>query len=118
MTSAFCTAEACNVFEILKREAQPGLIAINEKRFAEARQALSSLRNIVADTKGSVIGAHVDYLNDIFVLERIVEFLLKYVELWEEIINQRFCDSWVSLQDALDLLRLVKRFSHLNIEFF
>ena len=41
-----------------------------------------------------------------------------YGDLWDKIIKQQFSHSWSTLQDALDLLRVIKRFSTIDIGFF
>jgi len=72
----------------------------------------------VNDERTAAGTAEEQYLNDLFVLDRYVDLLFKYGELWQRIRDGQFSDSWCSLQDCLDLLRLIKRFSQIDIAFF
>lgn len=54
------------------------------------------------------------FLNDIFILKRYLELLKKYAEFWFQICDGVFPHSWDTLQDVLDLLRLINRFTEFN----
>lgn len=56
-----------------------------------------------------------ELFDDLYVLRRYVNFFDAYGQLWRLIANGEFADSWRKLQDALDYLRLVRRFSHIDI---
>lgn len=56
--------------------------------------------------------------DDLYVLDRCVDFLVTYARVWRFIAQSQFTASWNVLQDALDLLRLIKRFSAIDISFF
>ncbi|MCZ6803133.1 MAG: hypothetical protein O7D86_04165 [Proteobacteria bacterium] len=55
-------------------------------------------------------------------LSRIVDLLSCYSTLWKKLTRQEFTSSWDSLQDSLDLLRLIKKFldeeAYNNFRFF
>lgn len=56
-----------------------------------------------------------DVLNEIFVLEKYVQLFVEYGLLWRQIADSQFTESWDSLQSAFDLIRLIRRFSSLNV---
>lgn len=56
--------------------------------------------------------------DDLYVLDRCIDFLAAYARIWRLIAQSQFTASWDALQDALDLLRLIKRFSAIDISFF
>ena len=56
-----------------------------------------------------------ELFDDLYVLRRYVDFFSSYGQLWRQIANEEFSASWTTLQDALDSLRLVRRFSHIDI---
>ena len=58
------------------------------------------------------------YFDDLYVLDRCIEFLAAYGRVWRCIVRAQFSESWVALQDALDILRLIRRFSQVDIRFF
>lgn len=58
------------------------------------------------------------FFDDLYVLDRCVDFLMTYAHVWRLIGQSDFTTSWVVLQDALDLLRLIKRFSAIDISYF
>jgi len=55
------------------------------------------------------------FFNDLFVLERCIDFLSAYGHVWCLIAQGQFAASWDALQGALDLLRLIRRHSCLDI---
>lgn len=56
-----------------------------------------------------------ELFDDLYVLRRYVDFFGSYGQLWRLIANEEFSASWMKLQDALDSLRLVRRFSNIDI---
>ena len=59
------------------------------------------------------------YLTDLYVLTRYADFLAEnYNAFWSRVIKHEFSESWSSLQDAIDTLRLIKRFSTMHVGFF
>lgn len=93
------------------------LLSFNNCRFSEGRDQAADLRATLAAAKQQD-AAGADFLNDLFVLDRYVDFLATYGETWQAVIDKRFSDSWVHLQDALDLLRVIKKFSDIDVAFF
>lgn len=56
-----------------------------------------------------------EVLNEIFILEKYVRLFGYYGLLWQQIATSQFSESWSSLQSAFDLVRLIRRFSSLDI---
>lgn len=56
-----------------------------------------------------------EVLNDFFVIRCYVDFFSYYGQLWRLIAEEKFSASWDKLQDAMDALRLIRRFSHIDI---
>lgn len=59
-----------------------------------------------------------EFFDDLFVLDRCVDFLETYARVWRLIAQSQFTASWDALQDALDLLRLIKRLSAIDFSYF
>lgn len=58
------------------------------------------------------------YLDDLFVLECAIDFLEAYGRIWQCIVDGKFGTSWLRLQDALDLLRIIRKFSRVDTDHF
>lgn len=79
----------------------------------------------LATTRESVTCAQADnadapnsLFDDLFVLNCYIDFLESYADLWAKIIQEKYSSSWTSLQDAFDCLRLVRKFSSIDISLF
>ncbi len=59
-----------------------------------------------------------ELFDDIYVLGRYVDFFGHYGHVWRLIADESFAASWSKLQDALDSLRIVRRFSNIDISGF
>lgn len=118
MNNSFVTDAAFQIFEGLKPLARNALLAITEYRFAQAQEAVNDMRRSLASARAKAGAASEPLLNDLYVLDRYCDFLSSYHELWHKILNLKFSESWDSLQNALSLLRLIKRFSDVDIRFF
>jgi hypothetical protein len=120
MGNGLRTSEASTTFEDLKPRLRAVLASINARRFEQGRDLVSDLRTTLASARElvTVEVENDDHLADLFVLDRYVELCSIYGALWQSIIQQRFSASWNALQDALDSLRLIKRFSQIDVLFF
>ena len=54
-------------------------------------------------------------LDDIFVLDRYLYLFSEYGLLWKQIASSHFSESWNTLQNAFDAIRLIKRFSNIDV---
>jgi hypothetical protein len=118
MTNPLTTDLASRLFQGLQLQAKSVLSAFNEHDFPKGQETVSGMRKVVAGERATLTEADEAYLNEFYVLDRYVDFLGAYGGLWEKILKQQFAASWCSLQDALGLLRLIKRFSEIDISFF
>lgn len=118
MNDVLRTAEARELFENMKPLMRAALVAINELHFSDGQGALPNLKARLGAAKNNLVVSGDDYFNDLWVLERYIDFLSKYGHTWESILDHRFSESWNLLQDSLDLLRLIKKFSNIDIHFF
>jgi len=118
MTKILQTDEACELFKSIKGKARGALRSLNELRFPDFQKKIHEIKNAIDSAKESDERQEEAMLNDFYVLYRYTDFLIAYSDLWEKLLRHEFSNSWNSLQSALDLLRLIKRFSKVNIEFF
>lgn len=118
MNSELRTIEANELLGNMKPFARMSLVAINELRFSDSEDILQGLRDLVASARCNPVAESDDFRNDLWVIERYIVLLAKYGHLWKSILDRRFSESWHLLQDSLDHLRLIKKFSNINIEFF
>ena len=56
-----------------------------------------------------------ELFNDFYALRRYADFFVHYGQVWRLIAEEKFSASWNKLQDALDALRLIRRFSRIDI---
>lgn len=107
----FITSEV----EFLYRKSKPSikklLYFLNHLSFQECREQIDQLKNDLTIAKKEYKSSHEEVLNEFYVLSRFVDMLSSYCDLWMKIIKMEFSSSWNSLQDALDQLRQVKKFS-------
>ncbi|MDI6815788.1 MAG: SEC-C domain-containing protein [Actinomycetota bacterium] len=94
------------------------LAAYNQHRFDANEEALLEIHNVLEVTRTTAAIEEDDFLTDLYVLDRYADLLETYGVLWNQILNQQFSASWSTLQGALNLLRLIKRFSGLDVRFF
>src|SRR5207248_465217 len=80
------------------------------------KEEAAAMHDIIASARATTIDGR--SLNDLYVLDRYVDFLEAYSLLWEKILDQHFGDSWSVLQDCLSLLRVIKKFSNIDVTFF
>ena len=106
------------VFEVLKPFCLRVLQASIRLDFEETRVAISVLDDKLSSCIGDASTQNEDELNDSFVLRTFCSFISSYSLTWERIVATRFSDSWMSLQDALDQLRILKKFSSIDLVFF
>lgn len=118
MNSELRTVRAKELLGEMKPPAREVLVAINELRFSVGQDILRNLRALVDAAKSNALAEIDDYRNDLWAIERYIDLLEKYGHLWKSILDHRFSESWCLLQDSLDLLRSIKRFSLIDIHFF
>lgn len=112
------SSEAQRLFGEIQALARPMLVAMNGARFEQVFGPFPMLKQMVSVNEEEKTSASDEYLNDLWVLARYIDFLESYGRTWQAILKHKFSDSWCLLQDSLDLLRLIKRFSRIDISLF
>jgi hypothetical protein len=116
--AVLATDEAAMLFAEMKPFARDVLAAFNDCHFEDGGTAVNALRSKLAVARSANPHGDDCYFNDLYVLDRYIDLLSTYGELWHRITTNRFSETWCSLQDALDLLRVIKTNSDINVEFF
>lgn len=91
------------------------LVAIDIGTGLEQASELDQLTAVLTEARELHCEASDEVLDDIFVLERYVRMFGEYGFLWHQIANSNFSESWSTLQNVFDLIRLIKRFSTIDI---
>lgn len=81
----------------------------------ESSSGLDSLIAQLDSARSVHVAAADEVLNDIFVLETYVRFFIAYGDLWSKISKGLYSESWRRLQDANDLLRLIRKWSGITL---
>ena len=118
MSKPFTTRQACEHLELLKPQLRSVLVSFDDLCFPDGYAEIENIRALSQKTQQEINCSDEPYLNDMFALTKYLDLFLEYGKLWENIFGQHFSDSWSSLQNTLDLLRLIKKFSAINIQFF
>lgn len=118
----FNTSEVVAIYRHLNPSIKKVLHFLNVLEFEKCKEEIESLNRELTVAKKEHLPVQDKVLNEFYVLGRFLGMLSAYSELWNKIVKGEFSSSWNSLQDALDLLRTVKKFScdhaHQNIAFF
>lgn len=94
------------------------LRAINECRFDDTKSKYLELEQAFSLAKSKFHEETESFLNAIFAIKVFVKTLKNYGETWELVFNKEFSASWSSLQDTLNNLRMVKKFSCIDVSQF
>lgn len=113
----FNTLEAKSVYNDVRPPIIRALQKVDRKQLYEIDQDLSEACAILSATR-SEFDANDLYLNDLYVINALIDFIKSYVRLWQNILAENFSESWSDLQDCLDLLRVIKKFSDISVEHF
>jgi hypothetical protein len=115
-----CTEMARAILNDTRTKLEALISHLSSFNFQDAISEIGKARNeiiaIKAEAKSS--GLNPDFLNDLFVIEEYVLFFRSYSSFWENIVSGDFSASWNSLQNAIDCLRLIRRFSSIDISTF
>ena len=97
--------------DLLRPKVVAVLAGINSRRFSDSIRCVTEIDNAIAATRQRETSSDENYLTKLYLLETYAGFLRAYIAAWEQIVGKQFPESWIALQDALDSLRLMKRFS-------
>ena len=111
------TKEACAAFNAILNNVREILTLLNKNSLEVCIEKAHRLKSKIQNEKIN-IQQDEDILNDFYIISRFVDFVSAYLDLWRKLLNHEFSSSWDSLQDSLNFLRLIKKFSSINIEFF
>lgn len=117
MNRYFNSEEACAIYDELKPSVLKIMSCVNDHDFSGSSKAQDELTKIFCQLKGDKNSTE-EYLNDVYVLNQFVNFISLYSDLWEAVIKGRFSESWDVLQNALDSMRCMKKFSKLDLSYF
>src|ERR1700677_3934745 len=117
MTEVLESDRARSVFDKLKVTVMQILNLLNELNFSGAFFETQSARKILEDEKNDFKIMSEEDMNCFFVLEQFINFFNGYIKIWDDIFKQNFSSSWNRLQDTLGTLRLIKKFSKINMEY-
>lgn len=117
--SGLTTDAASQVFDQLTPTVRMLLEEINGMNFQKSLAYVEQLSGNIAIARSSGGSTEEAYLNELYVLDRYADFFRAYTVFWKNIYQKQFHPTaWDSLQDALSLLRVIKRFSNIDIACF
>ena len=108
------TEEGEGLYEAFRDPLRRHLLDIDEQLGTTESTELNALRLTLEARRSDWSEASDEVHDDLFVLDRYVAFFERYGELWRLIAEEKFSRSWVKLQDTLDTLRGVRRFSEIE----
>lgn len=107
----FTTLEVASIYSEIKPLIRKLLFSLNSLNFHEGNEAVEELKAKLAAAKEKWSTDSERLLNELYVMNRFIYMLASYTEMWSKILKMEFSSSWHSLQDALGLLRQIKRLS-------
>lgn len=111
----FKTTEIKEYWTNISRSLEEYYCSLVQFNFKYAGESVNDLLIKIQEFETSSGAKQLDsFLNDIFILKRYLELLKKYAEFWSQIYDGVFPQSWNTLQDVLDLLRLINRFTEFS----
>jgi len=100
------------LFEEIKPNIITALERLNAGEASEAKNIFDDLLERVSSLKMSDTSNIEVVLNEYYVLQAYLYFLINYSNTWQYILEQKFSASWNSLQGAIGYFRDVKRFAY------
>ncbi|MGE5343310.1 MAG: SEC-C domain-containing protein [Candidatus Omnitrophota bacterium] len=89
---------------------------------SELKQAAQSIefcsKEVDEEVNSAKNSSNGDKKNQLFLLSTYVNMLREYLVFWEQILKEEYWESWNTLQDILDLLRILKKFNKDNTKFY
>jgi len=82
---------------------------LNNGQIESALDVLKPQKNSIQAFKRDLLKKDEKVLNELYVLNAFIDFLIKYFHIWELIKKNKCADSWVALQHAINLFRFLKR---------
>lgn len=107
----FDTIEVKTIYKQSLPATRSALNLLNNSNFSKCKIEIQNLNELVKKSKEAYSLGDDDVLNELYVLERYIDLLSSYRSLWEKILAGEFSSSWQTLQNILDLLRTIKKFT-------
>ena len=107
----FTTLEVASIYVEIKPLIRKLLFSLNSLNFHEGNEVIEELKATLTAAREKWSPASEKLLNELYVMNRFIYMLAAYAEMWSKIHKMEFSSSWRSLQDALGLLRQIKRLS-------
>ena len=108
----FKTDKVKHIFHTIEPLCINTLLHTKNLQFDLAFLETTKIKSHVGDEWNNAKSENEDVLNEFYVLDAFGDIFKHYVQYWKQIIEQEFANSWITLQDALDCLRLIKKFSN------
>lgn len=109
--------ETLPAFRELEMAAVPILNAISNDEWNICDSLIKQMSESI-DFDPLIPGQNEDLLNDKFILALYPDLMRSYADTWRNIKEGTFGKSWISLQDALDILGLYKKHAGISIPLF
>ncbi|MEJ2650015.1 MAG: hypothetical protein P8016_16595, partial [Sedimentisphaerales bacterium] len=112
----FSFAVILDKYRLYKPRIIDAVSKINIGDIPEGRQDLERLENEIKELNEELGSVSERVLNELFVFRSYIQFLILYANIWEKLAEQKYGNSWNSLQDAISQYRIIKKFSCENDE--
>lgn len=94
------------------------LKAIDDNPLSSKEGFLSCIRDTISALRLSHEDGPDSLFDDLYVIECYLDFLEEYAGFWLTLTDGKFASSWVKLQDSMDSLRVIRKFSEIDITQF
>jgi hypothetical protein len=102
------------LYELLRGSLRQFLREVDQMVGLRESSLLDSCRARLVGEEAKHIEGPDALFDDLFVLRCFVDLFAHYGKLWRLIRRNKICASWNELQNAFDVLRLVRKFSHID----
>jgi len=110
------TAFANSILSEVKELAISCLLQAENFAFSRAETSVQAMHDLIDKKSLEQKAASDDELNDLYLLHLYADLILSHIAFWQNILDGKFSASWGKLQDILDILRILKRFSSINLD--
>ena len=81
----------------------------------ESSVEIGRMRILLNEARTAHLSEPDEVFNDLFLLEELLQLFEHYGKFWFLLANFKFTDSWNELQNAFDSIRLIRRFTDIDI---
>jgi len=108
----FETLEITNIFEDYKQTIIYALEQLNDGYTNETISIIENIKNEIIDKNNALINKSEHILNEYYVFRSYIDFLIEYCKIWKLLKIYKFSESWDILQNTMDILRILKKFTN------